>query len=358
MAASFDALLQADRQKRKNEQLANQLLGNGRRSSTPSNGIRKSGAGGSLASRIIVANRSFSATPKTHATLKNSANAHTQHVSDAALPQNPRPIRANPMMRKVQKERLSENLTKMDWVSNANGQANVRDGGDISILGAAGPYTVVGSNFAPGTTAADIESAMAPIGGEMLGCQITSQKPTVVAEMVFSEKARAENVIATFNNKRADGRLLHVYLKVGKPTSPAKPLSHELPHNSEYAPKETPRDDLLFTETPSSEPPRNAPSEPKAARIDLTYEENSYSKQREQSDRNRRRAEPEFQDGSYGFEKKEDRMEVDSDDRRGFYNDRQRHYGRGRDSGRPRESERRLYSDDLYPRPPRGRGFR
>lgn len=106
------------------------------------------------------------------------------------------------MARKVQKERLSENLTRMDWVSNANGQANVRDGGEINILGAAGPYTVIGSNFAPGTTAADIESAMAPVGGEMLDCQITSQKPTVVAEMVFSEKARAENVIATFNNKR------------------------------------------------------------------------------------------------------------------------------------------------------------
>lgn len=69
MAASFDALLQAgpysccrlepslhdpDRQKKRNEELANQLLGKGRRSSTPSNGIRKPGAGGSLASRIGV----------------------------------------------------------------------------------------------------------------------------------------------------------------------------------------------------------------------------------------------------------------------------------------------------------------
>ncbi|KAL8943988.1 MAG: hypothetical protein Q9216_000697 [Gyalolechia sp. 2 TL-2023] len=302
--------------------------------------------------------RSFSATTRPHAVLKNPANAQTQHLSNAVLPQNPRPTRENPMARKVQKERLSENLTKMDWESNANGQANVRNGGDISILGAAGPYTAVGSNFAPGTTAADIESAMAPIGGEMLDCRITSQKPTVVAEMVFSEKARAENVIATFNNKRADGRLLHVYLKVGKPTSPTKQPAHEPPRNSEYAPKDLPRDDLLLTENPSSEPPRNAPSEPKASRTDLTYEENSYSKQREQSDRNRRRAEPEFQDGSYGFEKKEDRMEVDGDDRRRFYNDRQRQYGRGRDSGRPGESERRLYSDDLYSRLPRGRGFR
>ncbi|KAL8835702.1 MAG: hypothetical protein Q9170_003204 [Blastenia crenularia] len=243
----------------------------------------------------------------------------------------------------------------MDWTSNTNGQVNVREGGEINILGAAGPYTVVGSNFAPGTTAADIESAMAPIGGEVLDCQITSQKPTVVAEMVFSEKARAENVIATFNNKRADGRLLHVYMKVGKPVNPPKPASHELPRD-ELPQPDLPRNDLPFNEPPRSEPPRNAPSEPKAARSELTYEEDSYSKQREQSDRNRRRAEPEFQDGSYGFEAKGDRMDVDNDDRRGIYNDRQRHYGRGRDMGRPRE-DRRLYSDDLYPRP-RGRGFR
>lgn len=358
MAASFDALLQADRQKRKHEQLANQLLGKGRRSSTPSNGVRKAGTAGNLANRIAFANRSFSAMPKVHVTPKSLANAQPQHVSTAGLAHNSRPVRENPMARKAQKERLSENLNKMDWDSSANGQATVRNGGEISILGAAGPYTVVGSNFAPGTTAADIESAMAPIGGEMLDCQITSQKPTVVAEMVFSEKARAENVIATFNNKRADGRLLHVYLKVGKPTSPSKPQSSEPPRNIEHVPKEAPRDDCHSTEIPSSEPPRNAPSEPKASRIDLTHEETSYSKQREQSDRNRRRAEPEFQDGSYGFEKKEDRMDVDNDDRRGFYSDRQRHYERSRDPGRPRESERRLYSDDLYPRHSRGRGFR
>ncbi|KAL8723747.1 MAG: hypothetical protein Q9225_000042 [Loekoesia sp. 1 TL-2023] len=375
MAASFDALLQADRQKKRNEELANQLLGKGRRSSTPSNGIRKPGAGGSLASRISVTKvrilrtvaltleasitatdsniceqRSLSATPKAPSAPKNPSSVVTQNVNPLAHTRNARSIRENPLLRKAQKERLSENLAKLDLVSNANGQANVHTGGEISILGAAGPYTVIGSNFAPGTTAADIESAMAPIGGEMLDCQITSQKPTVVAEMVFSEKARAENIIATFNNKRADGRLLHVYMKVGKPSTLPKPPSQDLSRN------ESSRDDPPYNETPHNQPPRNAPSEPKAARVDLTYEDNSYDKQREQSDRNRRRAEPEFQDGSYGFEAREDRMEVDNDDRRNLYYNRERQYGRGRDMERPRE-QRRLYSDDLYPRP-RGRGFR
>lgn len=73
---------------------------------------------------------------------------------------------------------------------------------EITIRGLAGPYVVIGSNFAPGTTAEDIESAMIPSGGEMESCKIIALSPVVVAEMVFAEKANAENVIATFNNKK------------------------------------------------------------------------------------------------------------------------------------------------------------
>ncbi|KAI4288356.1 MAG: hypothetical protein L6R35_002385 [Caloplaca aegaea] len=258
----------------------------------------------------------------------------------------------------------------MDLDSDSNNQANVLNHGEeITIRGAAGPCTVVGSNFAPGTTAADIESALAPIGGPMESCLIVSHRPTVVAEMVFLEKSSAENVIATFNNKKvwvstvlrlhvvdgadtrlqADGRLLRLELKVGRPSMPSTVLSHESPRI------DLTRSDVRRNEPPRNEPirngpPRNAPSEPKAARVDLTYEENSYATQREQSDRSRRLAQPEFQDGSYGFEHKEDGMEVDKD------NDRPRQYGHMRGGGRPRE-ERRLYSDDLYPRS-RGRGYR
>lgn len=73
---------------------------------------------------------------------------------------------------------------------------------EISIRGAAGPYVVEASNFAAGTTAADIESAMVPSGHDMLGCSIVSTSPAVVAEMVFSEKSTALQVIDTFNNKK------------------------------------------------------------------------------------------------------------------------------------------------------------
>ncbi len=120
------------------------------------------------------------------------------------LSPNPRPARENLTAQKIQKDRLKANLATMDWESNANGQANVQGtGGEITIRGLAGPYTVVGSNFAPGTTAADIEAAMLPIGGQMQDCKIVTKVPNVVAEMVFAEKSQADNVIATFNNKKA-----------------------------------------------------------------------------------------------------------------------------------------------------------
>lgn len=75
-------------------------------------------------------------------------------------------------------------------------------GAEINIRGTAGPYVVIGSNFAPGTTAADIESAMLPVGGEMQSCRIMTAAPTVMAEMVFTDKENAERVIDTFNNKK------------------------------------------------------------------------------------------------------------------------------------------------------------
>ena len=91
--------------------------------------------------------------------------------------------------------------------SNATGNSKLQNGKnvvgkDFSIRGAAGPYVVVGSNFAPGTTAADIQSAMEAITGEMLSCNIITSYPTVIAEMVFADKACAETVISTFNNQR------------------------------------------------------------------------------------------------------------------------------------------------------------
>ena len=176
------------------------------------------------------------------------------------------------------------------------------------------------------------------------------------------------------------------------------------------------------TPSPASAPLNKRPTEPRAPRVDLTRDPVPlYNTQREQSDRSRRRADPEFQDGSYGFEAGEDVMDVDMDaprsdapvsdvpppevsrsdaprlepprlepprsdrrddrrndrrdggrderrderrdDRRDAHYDPPSNYGRGRpyiDRDRDHgrpRNDQRLYSDNMYPRP-RGRGFR
>jgi len=63
-----------------------------------------------------------------------------------------------------------------------------------------GPFVVIASNFAPGTTAADIKSSLeGPIGGEVLACKLLKLNP-VMCEVVFKERAGAENVIAMYHN--------------------------------------------------------------------------------------------------------------------------------------------------------------
>lgn len=56
-------------------------------------------------------------------------------------------------------------------------------------------------NFAPGTTAADIESAMTPIGGLISSCRLVKTHPIVIAEVVFENKEGADRVINTFHNQ-------------------------------------------------------------------------------------------------------------------------------------------------------------
>jgi hypothetical protein len=71
----------------------------------------------------------------------------------------------------------------------------------MSIRGLAGPFVVMAQNFAPGTTAADIESAMTPVGGIISSCRLMKTQPIIIAEIVFESKEGADNVITTFNNQ-------------------------------------------------------------------------------------------------------------------------------------------------------------
>ncbi|KAK0723052.1 hypothetical protein B0T26DRAFT_674669 [Lasiosphaeria miniovina] len=104
-----------------------------------------------------------------------------------------------------------------DLITGRHGGSTFQKG--MTIRGLAGPYVVMAQNFAPGTTAADIESAMTPIGGIITSCRVVKNQPIVIAEIVFESKEGADNVIATFHSQTADGRVLSVYPKVGNTPS-------------------------------------------------------------------------------------------------------------------------------------------
>ncbi|MCJ1243278.1 hypothetical protein MMC30_000475 [Trapelia coarctata] len=330
---SFDDIIQADRLRRKNEALANEIFGKGRRASTPTiGGKRKPGTGPSLASRVGVtkpSQRSASSTPKVRANIEKEWLHDLHEDNSSRLTQaahEPKSLRVP--------ANNNHSIAAIQRRSPITQPTSRLGGNGMTIRGLAGPYVVIASNFAPGTTGADIESAMIPIGGEMLSCKILTASPTVIAEMVFTEKVGAENVISTFNNQKADGRLLNVYMKGGAAVS-------------------TPAFSAV-----AAAPPRSIPTEPRNNRQPVTRAEPSYSGFG--PERNGRRADPEFQDGSYGFEAREEKMDIDMDDRRDDTRDGRRidrrESGRGRDTGRERDN-RGLYSDDLYTRS-RGRGFR
>lgn len=102
----------------------------------------------------------------------------------------------------------AQNQTNGQNITNGSRKPNA----GLSIKGAAsGPFVVIASNFAPGTTAADIESVMASVGGEITYCKLVASSPTVIAEMGFRERSGADTVIGTFNNKKASNQQQNLF---------------------------------------------------------------------------------------------------------------------------------------------------
>ncbi|OCK85837.1 hypothetical protein K432DRAFT_377345 [Lepidopterella palustris CBS 459.81] len=282
---SFDDIIQASRKRKKNEELWNEIRSKGnKKSNAPGAGvlnIRKNAAQTpSLASRMGVTKvqRSSSVNPKPNI---NGKWGHDLHPLN-----NPRASRVAQLPRTASASRIELRGNRIyselrpDQQNNTKSQANIRSNatngaGGINIRGMAGPYTVVASNFAPGTTAADIEAVMAPIGGEMIGCRLASSHPTVIAEMIFVEKEGADNVIAMFNNKKADGRLLYVYMKGGP--SHAFPKAHTRPEASVVKPDRSWEQDVM------------------------EIDDEERGRGRYEKSHNNRHAEPDYQDGRYGF---------------------------------------------------------
>ncbi|KAF1947925.1 hypothetical protein EJ02DRAFT_332499 [Clathrospora elynae] len=213
---SFASFVKDAREKKKNEALAQQFLGGnrGRKANASGANARVESEKPTLLSRINgagVQKRSSSAKPAGSIESKWQHDLHKlNNPHGAANKRAP-----NRTASASQVERNSRTYDKFASVLNRSTNTRSDDAPGFSIKGVAtgGPCTVIASNFAPGTTAADIEAVMSPIGGETLGCRLMSAAPTVMVELQFVSKEGAENVIATFNNQKADGRQLYVYMK-------------------------------------------------------------------------------------------------------------------------------------------------
>lgn len=211
--ADFASFVKDAREKKKNELLAQEFLGRGRKAQASGAGSAKSQRETSekptLLSRIsgagVQKQRSSSAKPATAAAAA-SANIDGKWQHDLHKLNNPNgpPGKRASRVTTAQIDRNSKTYDKFASVLNRNANVHTNDAPGFSIRGVAngGPYTVIASNFAPGTTAADIEAVMTPVGGETLGCRLISAAPTVMVELQFVDKQGAENVIATFNNQK------------------------------------------------------------------------------------------------------------------------------------------------------------
>ncbi|KAM0470834.1 hypothetical protein ACHAPX_009708 [Trichoderma viride] len=253
VATEFEKIINTARERKKNEALADKIFSRGRRQSAPTNS--KPQIGGSLASRVGVKkpqNRVIAApssrrrrasvptgdvngewTHDLHSSVNRPNNSNNNNSpANASLSSRitlPSGAAAKKVAAKKKVARLTAAFDRMETDDSVKRQVNIvknggkpqnqnqnqtRDAG-MTIRGLAGPFAIMAQNFAPGTTAADIESAMTPVGGEMVSCEIVKTQPFIVVEMAFASREGGEKIIETFNNKTADGRVIKVYPKPG-----------------------------------------------------------------------------------------------------------------------------------------------
>ncbi|KAH7001847.1 hypothetical protein EDB80DRAFT_719300 [Ilyonectria destructans] len=259
VATEFDKIIQDGRERKKNEALADRIFSKNRRQSAPSK--LKAAPGPSLASRVGVKKQRNSINLRPNPPPGN-VNGEWTHDLHHAVNNNSNKTRGGSLSSRItapgskkanqRASRLSAAVDRMDTSSDAPQQVNIikKPGNPmgLTIRGLAGPYTIMAQNFAPGTTAADIESAMTPVGGEMVSCKIIKTNPIIIVEMAFASREGGERVIETFNDKTADGRLIKVYPKLGG-----------------------------YQATEKANPPANAPSGPRGSRAGKNATNNNES---------------------------------------------------------------------------------
>ncbi|KAK0670630.1 hypothetical protein QBC41DRAFT_301355 [Cercophora samala] len=289
VASEFEKIIQDGRARKKNEALAAKIFSTGRRSSTSgSNGSapKVAALGGSLASRAGVKKQP----PKGPRHSTGNINGEWTHDLHTQPPKGPKAMNGgntsslaaritNPNAppshaptgprAKRRAAQIANGLERSGFGQQppsgpkqkpqksptipTGPSANKTFNKGLTIRGLAGPYVVMAQNFAPGTTAADIESAMTPVGGIITSCRLIKQTPIVIAEIIFESKEGADNVIAMFDKQTADGRLLSVYHKV--PNVPAPRSNSQNNQNSGWD-----QDDSVVDGTWGFEEPMQADS--------------------------------------------------------------------------------------------------
>ncbi|KAI1450666.1 hypothetical protein F5Y02DRAFT_365496 [Annulohypoxylon stygium] len=237
-ATDFEKIINAGRERKKNEALAARIFkrDSNRRASAP--------AGGSLASRVGIKKRQSLAshTPVGNVNAEWTHDLHNAHGKGAKAQKDPNSLAARihapgtsisrpqtaprrtpkrtAMLRNALERTASSPASEqqVNWQRTPTGP---RQG--MKIKGSAGPFVVMAQNFAPGTTAADIENVMTPVGGLISNCRILKTHPIIIAEITFESKEGANQVIQQFNNQTADGKTLHVYMKPGDSYTPTPP---------------------------------------------------------------------------------------------------------------------------------------
>ncbi|PQE13824.1 pentatricopeptide repeat protein [Rutstroemia sp. NJR-2017a BBW] len=318
-----------ERERKKNEDIANKFFGKNRRASAPgsTNNRKRGTAVPSLASRIgggkpYASNSSQHSGAVTKTTARPTkpiakpaaGNVDAEWTHDLHALNNPSATRVSqvppraPRATQARNDRLAKAFNGSASSPNLNGQYNIvpksKAPTSLTIKGLAGPYIIMAENFLRGTSAQDIETAMTPVGGPILSCRIVSEYPIVTAEIIFESKDGADNVKDTFNGQEADGRPLNVYYK-----------------EEAAAPKAAPRS------APTAPARQSIPSGPRAGRLDRDVGSDRYAP-KDRAPSNGRNGRDDVIDGTYGFD---DQMDVDNrDDNRNNNNN-----GRG------------LYSDNL-----------
>jgi hypothetical protein len=184
---------------------------------------------------------------------------------------------------------------------------------EISIRGRGDRVTIIAKNFAPGTSISDITSVMAPYQSQcLLDSRMLSTSP-IMAELVFGDRNAAESVVAKFNNKLADGRVLQVYFQQqqqqqqNQQTRQPAANQRQQPRHNKYNNDKTNNPDEMDVESSRS--------------IDARV-----PRGQNQPNQARSRA-PQFEDGKYGFTNKADRNGRSSNSRNNNNNRNRGQYG-------------------------------